>query len=83
MAWGARLKEGVPAEALLAAVSRYAAWCVAERKEPRFVMHAATFFGPKERYSENWISSGTKPGSSKSIAGMNYEEGIGEDGRIL
>lgn len=28
-------------------------------------------------------SHGTKPGNSKSIAGMNYEEGIGEDGRIL
>lgn len=26
---------------------------------------------------------GTKPATSKSIAGMNYGEGIGEDGRIL
>ena len=83
-AWCARLKEGIEVETLAAGAARYAAWCVAEKKEPRFIKHASTFFGPDEHYKSDWtVRKGTNHGSSKSIAGMNYEEGIGEDGRIL
>jgi uncharacterized protein YdaU (DUF1376 family) len=35
-------------------------------------------------FEASWVlRDGTKPGSSKSIAGMDYTKGIGEDGSIL
>lgn len=83
LAWSARLKEGISSEVLQQSVTRYAAYCVAERKEPRYVLHAATFFGPNERYAAEWPVGGTKSPNSKSIAGMNYNEGFDEHGRIL
>ncbi len=82
-AWSARLKEGVKPETLLEAVKRYAAYCVAERKEPQFTLDPATFFGPNERYAADWTPKGTISSGTKSIAGMNYSEGVDEHGNIL
>ena len=54
-AWSARVKAGADPAELLAGVSRYAQHVRAEGKEnTRFVMQAATFFGPDEHYAEPW-----------------------------
>jgi hypothetical protein len=53
-AWRARVKAGAAAEAILAGVQRYAAFCVACRTEPQFIKQPATFFGPGEHYLADW-----------------------------
>lgn len=57
-AWTARLRAGVTVEVLQAGVERYRAYCDREGKTgSQFVMQAATFFGPGERYLETWESA--------------------------
>jgi hypothetical protein len=57
-AWRARLRAGVPVEVLHRGAAAYAAFCDAEGKTgTQFVMQAATFFGPGERYLETWAAS--------------------------
>lgn len=53
-AWNARIAAGVTVQALSDGVKRYAAYCEAERTEPRYVKHAATFFGPDRHYESDW-----------------------------
>ena len=61
MAWRARLRSGVPAEVLHAGVERYLAFCESEQKVgSRFVMMAASFFGPGEHYLEPWSNEPAK-----------------------
>jgi hypothetical protein len=50
-AYTARRRAGVPAETLLSATRNYADATVGTPE--RFVMHAATFFGPDERWRES------------------------------
>ena len=85
-AWNARIKEGRRPEDLLAGAERYAAYCTARGTEQCYIKQPETFFGPGLHFDSEWPSTGghgTKPGSSKSIAGMNYSEGFDGDGRIL
>ena len=51
-AWEARAKRDP--DAALAAVRNYARYCRDRPVEPRYVMHMARFFGPKEPYLE-WV----------------------------
>lgn len=54
-AWRARVRAGADPADLLSGASRYAEFVRGEGKEgSRFVMMAATFFGPGEHYAEPW-----------------------------
>lgn len=53
-AWKARLADGEHVQTILDGVNRYAAYCEANHTEPRFVKHAATFFGPDRHYLNDW-----------------------------
>jgi len=67
-AFRARLREGVAAADLLDGVRRYAAFVRAKGIEgSSFVMQAATFLGPGERFREAWIFAGGDPGSRPAI----------------
>lgn len=55
-AWGARIKQGVKPETMLAGVKRYAALMASEGKiGTSFVKQAATFFGPNNHFDEAWV----------------------------
>lgn len=66
-AWRARLAEGVSPEQLIQAVKRYAAYIEAleeagELESRRFVLQATTFFGPNERWKDDYeIQDGDAP----------------------
>jgi hypothetical protein len=51
-AYTARRNQGIPHEELLLAVKHYAGECERESREEQFVMHGATFFGPRERWRD-------------------------------
>lgn len=51
-AYSARRKDGIPAEDLALAAKHYAEECAREGRELKFVMHGATFFGPRERWRD-------------------------------
>lgn len=53
-AWKARIADGEAVETILQGINRYAAYCEANHTEPRFVKHAATFFGPDRHYLNDW-----------------------------
>lgn len=54
--WCARIREGVSAAELLGGVTRYATYCHANYRngKSKFVLQAATFFGPHKRWQEAW-----------------------------
>jgi len=52
--FNARLKEKVSIDDLQKAVNNYAAYCLAENKEDKFIKYPATFFGVNKPY-EDWI----------------------------
>lgn len=60
-AWRARLADGETAETILQGIGRYAAYCEANHTEPRFVKHAATFFGPDRHYLNDWTVQARVP----------------------
>lgn len=73
-AWAARIREGVSAETLVAAVQAYAAEMIAKGKVgTEFVKQASTFFGPNEHWRD-----ATRPGNVHPI-----REGLGPDGKLL
>jgi hypothetical protein len=53
-AWAARLRDGADAEAVLAGVKRYAAYCAACITDPNYVKQPTTFFGPGQHYEADW-----------------------------
>lgn len=55
-AFQARIADGEAVETILDGVNRYAAYCEANHTEPRFVKHAATFFGPDRHYLNDWTA---------------------------
>src|SRR5512144_1217600 len=59
-AWDARRKEGVDPQEMLQGVERYAAYLKAERTEPRFIKHLATFLGPNHHF-QNDFSTDAQP----------------------
>ncbi|CTU23175.1 phage replisome organizer [Escherichia coli] len=55
-AWKARLREGVPPEAMLDGVRRYARYLAATGKTgTEFVQRATTFFGPDRNFENPWL----------------------------
>lgn len=48
--WLKRLKDGVPAEKMIAAAEHFAAFVEREGREDRHIKHAATFLGPSRAY---------------------------------
>ncbi len=54
-AWNARRKSGVEIKDIQAGIDRYRVYCQVRGKlHTRFVMTAATFFGPDEHFRETW-----------------------------
>lgn len=54
-AWCARLKEGLAPGDLIRAAANYAANCVAEGIEAKYIMRPTTFLGPNRRW-ETWLT---------------------------
>ncbi|WP_353233351.1 DUF1376 domain-containing protein [Diaphorobacter ruginosibacter] len=83
-AWNARIRAGVPASQILEGVKRYAAYIKASQKDPQFVKHAATFFGPSEHYLSDWTAPSSNRASRHSgFDQMDYSEGVDKNGRII
>ncbi len=55
-AWKARIRAGVAASQMTEGVVRYAAYIKACQRDPQYVKHAATFFGPGEHYLSDWTA---------------------------
>jgi hypothetical protein len=53
-AWSARLKAGETEAAMLLGTRSYAAWVTATNTEPKYVKQAATFYGPKRHYLNDY-----------------------------
>lgn len=60
-AWKARIADGEDVQTMLDGVNRYAAYCETNHTEPRFVKHAATFFGPDRHYLNDWTVQARQP----------------------
>ncbi|WP_306393392.1 hypothetical protein [Telluria beijingensis] len=67
-AWAARLAAGALVSELLAGAQAYAAFVKAMKTEPMYILHCATFFGPNERYADDW----TPPEAQKKPTGGNW-----------
>jgi hypothetical protein len=50
--WKARLREGVKPETLIQACKNYAAYCMRQGIEPRYIKHPSTFLGPDKPFEE-------------------------------
>lgn len=75
-AWTARLNTGEAVQTLRDGVRRYAAYCEAMRTEPRFVKHAATFFGPDRHYLNDWTPAGA--GRATAANAGHYQPNVHE-----
>jgi hypothetical protein len=65
-AWGARLREGIEPAELVEGVLRYAEYVRAAGKEgTEFVMQAVRFFGPSERWREEYLVPAKVNGNGK------------------
>jgi hypothetical protein len=67
-AWTARLKDKkapATAEAMLAGVKRYAAYCAACKTEAQFIKQPATFFGPGRHFESDWTPPPRTPGNGR------------------
>jgi uncharacterized protein YdaU (DUF1376 family) len=53
-AWIARIKAGVPIDALVKGAQAYAAYVKAEGTEPRYIKQPETFLGPGKHYESDW-----------------------------
>lgn len=69
-AWQARLKEKILPDSLIVAAKNYAANCLANGTEQRFIKHPSTFLGPSKPY-EDWIRPPTndtpKPNQTRQL----------------
>lgn len=65
-AWKARIAAGDIPASMHEGVVRYAAFCEASRTEPRFVKHAATFFGPDRHFLNDWTPPAPQPGARRN-----------------
>jgi uncharacterized protein YdaU (DUF1376 family) len=56
-AWDARLKDGSTVRQMADGLRRYAAYCEAQKTEPRFIKQASTFFGPDRHFDSDWTAA--------------------------
>lgn len=56
-AWKARMGEQVAETAMLAGVGRYAEYCALVGIDPRYILMAATFFGPDRHFDNDYATS--------------------------
>ncbi len=83
-AWSARLRAGASANAILAGVERYAAFCKASATEKTFIKQPATFFGPGEHYLSDWTPvQRTQANTSKFAGAAKAIWGNSDDGRTI
>jgi len=79
-AWGARLKEGVTSEAMLAGVMRYEAFCKAKGNVGTgYVMQAVRFFGTERAFDNEWSvsqSAGKPNGVHHGFDQIDYNAGL-------
>lgn len=66
-AYQARRNQGVSHEDLLLAVKHYALECDQAGREEQFVMHGATFFGPRDRWRD-YLEPPAKPATLEELA---------------
>jgi len=66
--WQATLKKGADRKLLLQAVEAYAAECQAEGRDPRFIKHASTFFGPDEHWRDYSHTPAAEKESAEEVA---------------
>lgn len=72
-AWKARIKAGHEASTMVAGAERYAAHVQAHGTNgTRFVMQAATFFGPDERFLEEWPSQAAEKANEKTTTPSDF-----------
>lgn len=71
-AWNARLGQGEEIAVMLAGILAYAATCLREKTEPRFVKHMATFLGPDRHYLNDY----SPPASDPEPEGIVYVDEI-------
>jgi uncharacterized protein YdaU (DUF1376 family) len=82
-AWSARIKAGVSPTTIAEGLDRYAAYCKANRTEPRYIKTAETFFGPGEHYLGEWpIKPTVLQRVYHDISGMDYTQGVDADGNF-
>lgn len=71
-AWRARVNDGMSPGKLSAAVRRYRDHCEAEGKDgTRYVLQAATFFGPDEHWME-WAKEPPRPSAGSPFKGDGF-----------
>lgn len=76
-AWKARLKEGVTAEAMMAGVARYAAYCQAKGNTgTEYVMQAQRFFGKGREFDNEWTAATAKPSRHHGFDQRDYYDGL-------
>lgn len=76
-AWKARLKEGVTAEAMMAGVARYAAYCQAKGNTgTEYVMQAQRFFGKGREFDNEWTAAAAKPSRHHGFDQRDYYDGL-------
>lgn len=72
-AWKARIKAGHESSTMVAGAERYAAHVQAHGTNgTRFVMQAATFFGPDERFLEEWPSQAAEKANEKTTTPSDF-----------
>lgn len=59
------LKDGAPQASVLKAAQNYAAWTLTQQKEPAFIKHPSTFYGPDGHWEE-WVK-GTPEGEASIV----------------
>jgi hypothetical protein len=66
---------------MLFGTRKYAAYVTAARIEPRFVLQAATFYGPSERFSADWTAPNSRAAANDE-AKRRLFGGSGEMGAL-
>lgn len=56
--WQKNLNNGVSQDEMLRGADRYRLYCIAENKEPKFILAGSTFLGPDLHYTLPWIANG-------------------------
>jgi len=73
--WNARLKEGFSEKELSDAIDRYLIFCQHTGKiGTEFVMQASTFFGPKEKWKQDWSLPKEPPGRKPTV--LDYRRNL-------